>query len=288
MIFTRLIQAASGWAEDQAAQKGAALAYYALFSFTPLLILAVALLGMAYSEAEARGQVIAQVETVAGVEAAQGAQQLLDNAQAPRPLGRMTLIGAASLLFGASGMFTSLRSSLHSIWRINVSSHDGLVWGIIKTYLLASLMTVVVCIFILASLAVSALVPQILPLLQQAFPSIPYAGLVADLGASALLLTILFTFTFRILSDRTLSYWQVAYGAFVTAVLFTLGKMAIGLYLGFAKLESAYGAAGSVVVFLAWVYYSAQIVFFGAEVVRAGLPRPSGADAPGVPDRAVG
>ncbi len=278
MILTRLREAAAGWSEDEAAQKGAALAYYALFSFTPLLVLAVAILGAVYSEADARSQVIAQIKGFAGDEAAEGVRVMLDNAQMTPSFTGMSLVGAASLLFGASGLFTSLRSSLHKIWRIK-AEEDGLVWGIVKTYLLASLMVAVACIFVLVTLLVSALIPAITPLLKQALPALPYTGPAVDLCVSVLLLTLLFAFTFRILSDRTLSYWQVLFGAFVSAVLFAVGKMAIGFYLSYVNLASAYGAAGSVVVFLAWVYYSAQILFFGAEVVRAGLPKPATAPA---------
>ncbi|MGL4550251.1 MAG: YihY/virulence factor BrkB family protein [Gemmataceae bacterium] len=285
MIISRLRRAAGGWSEDGASQMGAALAYYTLFSLAPLLVLAVALIGVFYGERRAKEELIAEVQKLIDKESADAVRTLLDNFKGSSVTGA-SAVGLASLLFGATGLFTSLRGSLHRIWRID-ERDDGMVWGLVKTYGLALLMVIVSCAFLLLLLLASAFLPLVTEKLKARFPAGPYTGPAVDLGVSVLFLTALFGFTFRILSDRRLTYRQVGLGALVSAVLFALGKIALGYYFATVNLASAYGAAGSVVVFLAWVYYSAQIVFYGAEVVRFGLPggRVTAAPAPGDAER---
>jgi membrane protein len=270
MIIGRLRRAAAGWSEDGASQMGAALAYYTLFSLAPLLVLAIALIGVVWGEERAKEELIHEVEKLIDKESGAAVRTLLENFKGSNVAGA-SAVGLATLIFGATGLFTSLRSSLHRIWRID-SKDDGLVWSLVKTYGLALLMVVISCVFLLLLLLASAFMPLLTAKLKERFPTLPYVGPGADFAVSVLFLTLLFAFTFRILSDRRLSYWQVGFGAFVSAVLFTLGKIALGYYFATVNLASAYGAAGSVVVFLVWVYYSAQIVFYGAEVVRFGLP----------------
>jgi membrane protein len=270
MIIGRLRQAAAGWSEDGASQMGAALAYYTLFSLAPLLVLAIALIGVVWGEERAKKELIEEVEKLIDKESGDAVRTLLENFKGSSVTGA-SAVGLATLIFGATGLFTSLRDSLHRIWRID-SKDDGLLWSLFKTYGLALLMVVMSCVFLLLLLLASAFMPVLTAKLKERFPTLPYVSPGADFAVSVLFLTLLFAFTFRILSDRRLSYWQVSFGAFVSAVLFTLGKIALGYYFATVNLASAYGAAGSVVVFLAWVYYSAQIVFYGAEVVRFGLP----------------
>ena len=270
MIVGRLRAAMCGFIEDGASQMGAALAYYTLFSLAPLLVLALALIGVVYGEQRAKEELIAEVEKLIDRDSAEAVRTLLENFKGSN-VANASLVGLATLLFGATGLFTNLRASLHRIWRIK-SPPDGVVWSLARTYSLALLMVVIACIFLLVILLASAVLPYLTHRLIERFPAGPYTAPLVDLGVSMFFLTILFAFTFRILSDRHLSYWQVSYGAFVSATLFTLGKIALGYYFASINLASAYGAAGSLVVFLVWVYYSAQIVFFGAEVVRFGLP----------------
>jgi membrane protein len=266
-MLSRFRDAAVGFSEDNAFQMGAALAYYALFSLAPLLLLAIAILGTVYGEKKARSEVVEQLRGLVDKRAADAANSVLEGTEHTPSLASMSVVCVASLLFGASGLFISLRSSLHRIWRIEAHKQEGLVWGLVKDYLLATIMVAVVCAFVLLMMLSGALTHRLVRL-----PSLSYAGPGVDLVASTLLLTVLFTVTFHVLSDYQLGVGQVWFGAMVSAVLFSLGKIVIGLYLGYVDLASAYGAFGSVVVFLAWVYYSAQILFFGAEVVGAGLP----------------
>jgi membrane protein len=271
MLIRRLRAAATGWSEDQAGEMGAALAYYALFSLTPLLVLAIAVIGFVGGEADAREHILAQMAGFIDTQTAEGARSMLESFTGTRGRAETSLVGLASLLFGAAGMFTSLRTSLCRIWRLPPVP-EGLIKSWIRTYLLAFIMIFVSCTFLICTLLVSALVPLVSEHWVAAFPSLLWSGPAIDFGVSAFLVMLLIAFTFRFMSDGRLRYRQVWSGAFVSAVLFSAGKIALGRYFAYANLASVYGAAGSVVLFLAWVYYSAQILFFGAEVIRSGLP----------------
>jgi membrane protein len=276
MLIGRLRRAGLGFAEDQATQMGAALAYYTLFSLAPLLVLGIAVLAMVLGEEGSREQVVSNVEQYTNRDIAEAVRLMLENFRPTKlQVGVWTsVVGALSLVFGASGMFTSLRSSLHRIWRLPPGS-EGVVAGFVKTYLLGVVMVFVSCGFILALLLVNMGIHILAPLWAEWIPAEPWVPPVAGVALSVLVLTLLFLFTYRFLSDGKLPYRQLWFGAFVAALLFSVGKLAIGAYLGYVGLASAFGAAGSVVVFLAWVYYSAQIIFFGAEVIRAGMQPPA-------------
>jgi membrane protein len=284
-MMRRLKAAGEGWVEDQAAQMGAALAYYTLFSLTPLLIIAIAIIGSIHGEVQTREQVVSQVREFLGNDSALAVEDLIDNFHIRKTSAGHSLttsiVGVLSLWFGATGMFTSLRSSLGRIWRLP-PVRENLFVGLIKTYLLAVVMVFVTCVFLIALLLVSTALPLLAQRWGEQFPALPWSGPIVYFGLSTFLLMLLFAFTFRFLSDGRIPYRHLWSGAFVSAVLFTVGKMVIGLYLSYANLASAYGAAGSLVVFLAWVYYSAQILFFGAEVIRCGLGK---AAAPGTSPR---
>src|SRR5262249_319772 len=161
-----------------------------------------------------------------------------------------------------TGIFTSLRSSLNRIWRVTPVD-DGIVTGLVKTYLLALLMMFVTCVFLILLLLASTLMPLLPPHWPELFPTIPRTRPVPPFVASSFARTLLLVFARRFLCDRQVRYSQVWGGALVSALLFAAGKLAIGYSPAYAVLASAYGAAGSVVVFLVWVYYSAQIFFFG-------------------------
>lgn len=273
MIVRRLLAAGRGWSEDQAAQMGAALAYYTLFSLTPLLVLVMAVVGAVIGEGPTRAQVIGQVRGFIDADSAVAVEAMLDNFRTTPAQAATSIVGLLSLCFGATGIFTSLRASLHRIWRLP-DAGDGVFTGLVKTYLTALLMIFVSCLFLLALIGVGTVTPIFYVWWATLLPDFPWTGPLLDFAVSTLLLTLLFAFTYRFLSDGRIAYRHLWSGALVSGALFTAGKMGIGLYLAYANLASAYGAAGSVVVFLAWVYYSAQIVFFGAEVIRFGLPAP--------------
>lgn len=274
MIFRQLRDAGTGWVEDQAAQMGAALAYYTLFSLMPLLVLVVALLAPTLGTDESKEHILTNIHVVIDDPATLATiRQMLDGISAQDHVG-LSVVGVAGLLFGASGMFLSLRSSLLRIWRLPPTA-DGLVVGFLKTYLVAFLLILLSFAFLIVLVAITFARPFVTEYLQPQFPQSWWTGYATDIGGSTVLLTLLFAFLFRFASDGRVPYRRLWGGSFVSALLFSLGKLALGYYVGFLLASPAYRVVGSVVVFLAWVYYSAQIVFFGAEVIRAGLPRPA-------------
>jgi membrane protein len=268
MFVQRLKTAGAYWIEDQAAQMGAALAYYTLFSLAPLLIIALAIASQAYGEETARGEVIGHIRDFSGEESAGAVQTMLENFRKLPTGAGPAIVGLVSLLFGALGVFTQLRASLHRIWRLEEPPAQGIFLGLVKNYLLAFVMVQLMSLFVLLMLTTSTVLVAIQRWWRDFLPGDKWAWYAGYFAASTLLLTLLFAFTFRFMSDGRIPYRQLWRGALVGAVLFSVGKLLIGWYLGYSQLASAYGAAGSLVVFLAWMYYSAQIFFFGAEVVR--------------------
>jgi membrane protein len=272
-LFKSLRTAGVYWVEDQAALLGAALAYYALFSFAPLLIIASNIAGQVYGTQTARRSLIHWVEHEAGSASAEAVQTLLDNYR-PLPGGLWPwLLGVASILFGAVGLFTQLRASLNRIWRFQHPPSRGIIAGFVQDYLLAVLMVLFTCVFVLLLLAGSTALTVMLYLNQDQFPGDHWVWQLADFLVSSSLLLMLFAFTYRFLSDGAVRYRHVLGGAAVSAALFTVGKMALGFYLAHAQVVAMFGPAGSLVVLLIWVYYSAQIFLYGAEVIRVRMNR---------------
>ncbi len=265
MIRT-LYQAAVRWQADRASFLGAAIAYYALFSTVPLLIVSIAVAGQFYGKEAAEGKLVATLSEHIGPESAQNLQDLVRSAAIGS--GWAALFGSLLLLFTAMGLFLQLRIALQIIWKLTPRKED-IVTGTVRGYLLAFTSMLIVVVF--ASLIVGGSTTLTLVLEvwgQRYFGSNPLFLRLANLAASLLVLTLTVLFLFRLLSERRIPYRHLVTGAFVTAALFVLGKYLFGLYLASTTLRSAYGAASSLVVFLVWVYYSAQLIFFGAEVVQ--------------------
>jgi membrane protein len=268
-IFELVKQAGIEWYQDKAPRLGAALAYYSIFSIAPLLILSIAVAARIFGEQAARGQIVEEIKGTVGEGAAEAVQQMLVHANSPQSgWGIATLVGIATLLFGASGVFGELQGALNTIWKVTPKSGRGLL-GILKDRFLSFTMVLGTAFLLLVSLVLSAA-------LQAISKYMPEIGTVGGLGlghvANALLslvvVTALFAMIFKVLPDVELGWRDVGVAALVTALLFSLGKFLIGLYLGRASVASAFGAAGSLVVILVWVYYSSQIVLYGAEFSR--------------------
>jgi membrane protein len=269
-MIRHLRAAAAGWVEDGATQMGAALAYYMLFSLTPLLIIAIGVVGLVYGESIAQDQIIEHVGRFIGTDGAEAVQSMLANfRRLPAGIWAYT-VGVAALWFGALGVFTQLRASLQRIWRIE--AHIEKFWlGLFRQYLLAFLMVLVTLVFILLLVTASSVLGAVIDLWGDLVPGKAWAVPVLDIAISSVLITLLFAFTYRFMSDGRVPYRHLWGGAFLSAVLFSIGKLGFGVYIGYTGLASAYGAAGSLVIFLVWVYYSAQIFFFGAEIIRVGI-----------------
>jgi membrane protein len=262
-----LKQTFADWSEDRATRLSAALAYYALFSIAPLLLIAIAVAGLVFGQEAAQGQVFAQLRGLVGDEGAAALQEITQNARRTDSGIAAGLIGLGLLLFGASGVMGELKSALNQIWEVPPPKSGGL-WAIIRTRFFSFTMVLGVGFLLLVSLVISAVLAAMGAAFEGWLPaSEPVMHLVQTVVSLAVI-TVLFALIFRYVPDVEITWRDVWPGAALTAALFTLGKLAIGLYLGKGTFASSYGAAGSLVVFLVWVYYSAQILFFGAELTQ--------------------
>jgi len=270
--FRILFRAARQFGADGASQMGAALAYYALFSTAPLLVLAVMLSGLIFGEQVARDRVRQHLTEYVGPESAREVNKLMETATKPTGGTLAAVLGGTALVLGALSIFLHVRRCLCVIWRLD-SPGSQRVLAALLNYLLAIIMVLCVGVLLFLSLAVSTAVPMLVDFLGKDFPVGERFWQGLDAGISFALLTLFFALVFRVMSGRRIAKHHVLYGSVITALLFTAGKTLIGLYLAYSSTASAYGAAGSLVVFLVWVYYSSQITFFGAELVQARRTR---------------
>jgi membrane protein len=267
-IFAILKQAGSDWMDDQAPTLGAALAYYTVFSLAPLLILAIAIAGLVFGHEAAQGQIFDQLRGLLGEASAKSMQDMVQNANAKPATGVVaTVIGVVTLLFGASGVFGQLQTSLNTIWEVQPKPGRGFM-GIVRDRILSFGFIVVIGFLLLVSLVLTAAIALFAEWFGEMFPGMEALAQVLNFVLSLAMITLLFAMIFKFLPDAKIAWHDVWIGAFITAVLFTVGKFALGLYLGKSGVGSSYGAAGSLIILLLWVYYSSQILFFGAEFTQ--------------------
>jgi membrane protein len=266
--FWGLVRTAfSEWMEDKVPRLGAALSYYSVLSIAPLLIIAIAVAGLVFGRDAASGQLVAQLRGMVGEHGAAAIQEMLANAQKPRTGGLAAILGIAALFFGAMGVFGQLQDAMNTIWEVQPRPGRGWI-ATIKDRFLSFVMVLGTGFLLLVSLILSTAVSAITEVVRGWMP-IPGPILqAADTVVSAVVVAILFAMIFKLLPDAKISWTDVWVGAGLTTVLFVIGKWAIGLYLGRSAMASSYGAAGSLVVLLVWIYYSAQILFFGAEFTQ--------------------
>ena len=272
-MFTSIrifVRAAKQWSANGGTRQGAALAYYALFSIAPLLVIAVTIAGAVFGEDAAKGQVETHLRDIIGPESAKAIEKLVENAAQPRTGVWASSVSIALLVIGALGMFLHVRGALCSIWKLE-SARGSTLLGFLLDYALALVMVFFCGILLLVSLSASMFVAIWQSDLAEWLPWLPWHWV--EMGLSFLYLTILFAAMYRILSGGRIRRGYVVYGSFIAAVLFTFGKTLLGWYFVYSTTVSAYGAAGTLVVFLVWVYYSAQILFFGAELIQARRTR---------------
>jgi membrane protein len=261
-----------GWWDDDAPRLGASLAYYTLFAIAPILLVATAVAGMAFGAEAVRGEIVGQLEDLVGHEGARAVQGLLEGASQRRTGILATAVGSLTFLIAATGAFLELQSALNTIWRVKRTPASHL-----HAFLLDRVrsfgLVVAVGFLLMVSLAVTAALAALNGWLASRAAGVPLPWSGVSLLVSLVVTTGLFALLFRVLPDVQLRWRDVTTGAFVTAVLFTVGQQLIGLYLGQSTMTSTYGAAGSVMILLLWVYYSCQILLFGAEFTRAYAER---------------
>lgn len=260
--------AGSAWSRHNAPRLGAALAYYAVLSLAPTLILVLAIAGAVFGKEAVRGEVYWQIRDVAGWRIAEAVQGLLKSAYAPRAGFLASALGFVTILFGASGLFVELRDTLNFIWEAPVQN-DTSAWQLVRERFLAFAMVIGAGCLLTVSLAFTAVV-QARSLYAKDYVLLPGPLLeAANFVISLVIASILFALIYRVIPETHVSWRDVTVGSILTAVLFSIGRILLGVYLGKAGVGSAYGAAGSLVVLLVWVYYSAQIFLFGAEFTHA-------------------
>jgi len=255
------------WWDDDAIRLGASLAYYTLFALAPILLVATAVAGLVFGAEAARGQIVGQLDQLVGPDGARAVQSLLEGASHRRAGMLATVLGGITFVVAATGAFLELQAALNTIWRVKPAARAN-VRGFVVDRLRSFGLVVAIGFLLMVSLAVTASLAAFNAWLAPRSPGIPLAWSGVNVLASVVVTTGLFALLYRFLPDLPLRWRDVTTGAFVTAVLFTIGQQLIGLYLGQSSVSSSYGAAGSVMILLLWVYYSCQILLFGAEFTR--------------------
>lgn len=257
----------SEWSEDKASRLAAALAYYTIFSIPPLLIIAIAIAGRVFGQEAAQNQIVAQFSSLIGADSAEALQAMIANARHPGESIVAAVFGIIILLFGASGVFGQLQDALNTIWEVAPRPGRGIM-GLLKDRFFSFTMVLGISFLLLISLIASAALAAVGEFVSTLMPSLPILAQLLSLLISLSTVTVVFALIFKVVPDVEIAWRDVWIGAVVTAVLFVLGQFAIGLYLGNSDVTSTYGAAGALVVILVWVFYSAQILFLGAEFTQ--------------------
>jgi membrane protein len=259
--------AANEWNNDKAPRLGASLSYYTIFSLAPVLLMVVAVAGLALGAQAAQGKIVAQLSGLLGTEAAQAIQTILEKASHHGHGVVATIVGFATLIVGATGVMIELQDALNTVWKVVPRPGRGLK-GIIRDRLLSFGIVLGFGFLLLVSLVLSAAVALLDSWIGGLIPGWVVIGYILSYGLSLGLVAGVLAAIFKILPDVKIAWRDVWVGALVTSVLFHAGKFGISLYISKASVASTFGAAGSLAVLLVWVYYSSQIVLFGAEFTR--------------------
>ena len=268
-ILHLIYDAYNEWSHDRAARLGAALAYYALFSIAPLLVIMITIAGSVYDQAAAKGQIFNAISDQIGAEAAFSVEQLLTGVYESGSSLFATLVSGVILIYGATNLFSQLRDALNTLWNVRPRRHPHFFGGILEIAwdrFISAVMVIILSIILLATLALSTSLTVLNGWLRTVItPNTSFlleeGNLLIGFGITALL----FAITFKLLPDVQIAWRVVWVGALVTSFLFNIGAFLIGLYLGYGGAQSVLGAAGSLVAIMIWISYSAQIIFFGAK-----------------------
>jgi len=272
--FSLLKQTFSEWLEDQAPQLGAALAYYTVFSLAPLVLLLLAIVGFIFRNdpAGAWRKMTEEMSYFLDKSALDVVANIAQTASHPNKGMSATIIGILLALFGASGVFGQLQNALNTIWGVKAKPGAGIA-GFIRSRFLSFAMVAGVCFLLLVSLVFESLLKGFSHYIQAIFPGGIAIALVVYFIFDLALVVLLFALIFKFLPDVKIQWRDVWIGALMTAIFFAIGKWALGLYLGSGAAASAYGAASSLITLLLWIYYSSQILLFGAEFTQVYAAR---------------
>lgn len=266
--FSLLKKAFSGWRKDRVSLLAAALAYYTVLSIAPLIVIVIAIAGSVFGVEAAQGEIVNALGGLIGTQGAQVVESVVKNAAQPELNSAASLFGAITLLISASGLFSHLQIALNIVWNVKAKKNRNL-WEVLRKRLLSFGMVVAIGFLLLVSLLVSTTISTLAQLEVDFIPNIPSLWQWADALISLGIVILLFALIYKYLPDVDLSWKNVWIGAMITAALFILGKYLLGFYISRSSIGSAYGAAGSLVVMLVWIFYSTQILLFGAELTQA-------------------
>ncbi len=268
-IWKTLLAAIRLFFSKKSFQASAALAFYTLFSMAPLLIIVITLVGVFLGDEAVRGEVVAQLDGLIGADAAQLVQDAVRRSRIEQSGVWPTVLGAVAVIFGATTVFAQLRSSLNYFWDVRAKPSRNDVWAFVFTRIVSFGMVLTIGFLLLTSFLISIALATVMEFAEEWIPVPGVFVMLADTALSLLIMTALFGLIFRVLPDVRLSWKDVARGSVLTGVLFIVGQSLISLYLTRTGAGSAYGAAGSLVIILFWVYYSSLILHFGTAVTRA-------------------
>jgi membrane protein len=274
-----LKETATEWSDDNASRLAASLACYTLLSIAPLVVLSVSVMGFLLGEEAARGHISQELGNIVGAQAAGAVEAVVLNAQAPTAGVISSIVGVAVLLFGASGVFGELQASLNTIWEVQPKPNQG-IKGFIRTRFFSFAMVLSVAFLLLVSLVISAGVSVTGRFFENYLPGGEALWQAVNLLIALGVTTALFALIYRVIPDVKIAWRDVWVGAFVTALLFSIGKALLALYIGKSSTASSFGVAGSLVALVLWVYYSSQIVFLGAEFTQVWARRYGGRIVP--------
>lgn len=265
-VVDLLRSAVEAWLADSGASMGAALAYYTLFSIAPLALIVIAVAGLVFGADATRGELVAQVGSLIGRDGAAAIDALLQHASRPSAGLGASAIGIVTLLLGATSVVTELQADLDRIWRVPPDTHPSTLWILVRARLLSIGLILALGFLLLVSLVVSAALAALEAWWGSVFGGWESALQAANVVVGFAISTALFALIYKILPRARVAWSDVWMGAAMTSLLFSVGKLAIGLYIGWTGVTSPFGAAGSIVVLMVWVYYSAQIFLLGAEL----------------------
>ncbi|KAF3885369.1 MULTISPECIES: YihY/virulence factor BrkB family protein [Nostocales] len=266
-IWGLLKETYNEWSNDKASRLAAALSYYTIFSIAPLLIIVIAIAGAVFGEDAARGAISEQLQGLIGQSGAEVIQTAIENASQPKAGTIASLISIVVLLFGATGLFNELQDSLNTIWEVQPKPGRA-VKTMVRQRFASFALVIAIGFLLLVSLVVSAVLAGIVGYFSNLLPGIDFIWQVINFILGFVITTVLFGLIFKVLPDVKITWNDVLIGAALTSLLFSIGRYLLGQYLGNGSFGSTYGAAGSLVVILAWVNYAAQILFFGAEFTQ--------------------
>ncbi|MBA2657193.1 MAG: YihY/virulence factor BrkB family protein [Tatlockia sp.] len=267
-FWTLCKETVAGWSKDKISALSAGLAYYTIFSLGPLLIISIVIAGFVFGREAVQGQLLEQVSRTFGEGSAFQIKEILLHSFNPTKNFILQAIAVVVMLFGASGVFGALQAGLNTIWGVEQKSGKGF-WRLIKDRFLSISMVLGVGFLLLVSLLFTVLLSSASSYINSFLPGGSYLGLALNFIFSLVGVTILFAMIFKFLPDVQIKWSEVWLGAFITTLLFTLGKFLLGLYLGYSNVGKNFGPSASLILILIWVYYSAQILFLGAEFTKA-------------------